>query len=98
MRKINKLIAEKHADACVCCGAKARVGFNTCDGVCHRAHVRGIDRGIQMELETRRDNQRPYPERREMEYEADVLTGEQFFMLEWEALTNRMFDNPARVA
>ena len=47
---------------CVVCGARARFGLDTCDGICLRAKHTGIDRGVQVELEARRDSKRPYPQ------------------------------------
>jgi hypothetical protein len=68
----------------------------TCDGICHRAWVRGITRGLQVELEARADNRKPYPERTEMEEMCDC-DGELQLQAEFASRMSKLFDNPQLV-
>jgi len=97
MRKINQTIANKYR--CPSCGARGRIGYydHTCDGVCHRAHVRGISRGLQIELEARRDNKRPYPVDAPPIVTSDELSGYEFTALEFEQRFASLFDNSLSV-
>ena len=93
MRKIAEEIYQQ--SRCPCCGAKGRIAESdkTCDGICHRAYVRGISRGLQIELEARADNRRPYPEPDPTEQEEAL--GEYLLQEEFNRRIGSLFDNAA---
>jgi hypothetical protein len=98
MRKIEEIIAEQHP-RCPVCSARGRIEQwdRTCDGICHRAYVKGITRGLQIELETRRDKKRPYPEPEIPAEELDAFEGEERIGYEMEIFYSDLFDNAERV-
>lgn len=81
MRSVARLIHTAiEAHRCDVCGARARFGAETCDGICARAKAGGRDRGQQVKLETIRDNARPYPTQphtleEAIDFECNVVLG-----------------------
>ncbi len=91
MRHIAKVIAA-HKKCVVCEATVKRFEFDTCDNTCYRAKARGIDRGMQIELETRREAKQPYPEFNPEDVSGEV-NGRQLLELEFDRQIASLFDS-----